>query len=462
MTDNKYKFQPSVEQAIVGCLISSSTFWAKLGVDMDLGKLPSAVAVAVAGATLELFEEHGEAPGELVVLQKLYDAYDEKGNMSVETLTQLETYITEACACVPDKLDVLIKAASKVVRKEERVRVSEQVFEALASNDSLSDVAKKIQHVETIGLKASIGSLTDEGEDMGFGHFEALGKEEYCPLGFPNIDEAMGGGPTRGTFNLLLGPQKSGKSMVLSQAAVQGVYQNLFVAVVPLEIASIAWMQRMYGGLMGVPYKEVSRHKETYRRLKASAFPNGDFSIMKRDASSGDVSVEMIFAWVAEIEKKKGRKVDSLVIDYLDRVQILNVDGTINHKIGTYEGQNVICKALLNWAQGLDNEGTHQRWVHSASQTKRLEKKVLPQAGDVADSINKVRVASTTFGLLNMQEDNTVSANVIESREGPFVGAADLELPCGFDLGVFAKTGSPPAAVHHALVTGGDAIGDVL
>jgi replicative DNA helicase len=102
-------------------------------------------------------------------------------------------------------------------------------------------------------------------------------------------------------------------------------------------------------------------------------------------------TAESIIDWVGELERERGRKIDVLVVDYLDRV------GSAKAKMtdSSYRVGELAAESLRTWAL------KHGVWVLTAAQARRVSEKELKKraltSDDCADSMGKVRVADYVF-----------------------------------------------------------------
>jgi hypothetical protein len=117
-----------------------------------------------------------------------------------------------------------------------------------------------------------------------------------------------------------------------------------------------------------------------------------------------------------------------VVIDYADELSSDNPkdrDAYTSMKT-VYRGLEAIAK----------NDGQkHQRWVHTASQAKRLVRGQKVVTGDdIADSINKMRVLDLAVSVMLADDQSTVDFFVAKNRLGSgkqLVTGLPVELECG-------------------------------
>lgn len=441
LVSESYPFDPRFEQQVVALLVTSTTFWNRIGPHVEPDRFATKKAQLLVECSAEIHESSGKAPGSgAVVLQRLRRRYD-AGKLKMSTLEACADYLDDALdAGLPDT-EVVLDAVADVIKRLKNMEALDEAFTAQAERKSLGEVATKLKAVDNIGkVDVSYGvGLDDFAEEL-----DTRGHIERLPFGFRELDAETEGGMARGEFGFWLAGTKVGKSMALVGNAVIGYQRGLNVYAATLELDTVKWRSRLVGTLTGTPYQDILKHGSNsvaFERLKAMREDGntfGSFSINKFGGHQTNFAA--IVEWIQREEDRTKRGCDLLVIDYADKLIGDNEkDGDYTQMRDVYEGIRLFAESRNIWA-----------W--SASQAKRVAMGVMPTINDCADSQHKVRCTDMMVGLTrHPDEDNKVSAKMLAVRNGPGDGAEAGPLPNGFDFGCFVRGTSVVGNVEEAL-----------
>jgi hypothetical protein len=169
-------------------------------------------------------------------------------------------------------------------------------------------------------------------------------------------------------------------------------------------------LARVIANLTGTPINDLlnGRQQRAKQRLDQMVPSMGMLTV--RYFAPKATKVEDIFRWVEQREAKVGRKMDLLIIDYIDKLS----SGTDE---STYKAQGDIADHLRDFAMA------KQIFLVSASQAKRPGGRGGGKAtgldiGDVADSMGKVRVADVVIPIRKDEENQTVDFFLGKHRLG--------------------------------------------
>jgi len=447
---SSYPFAPDFERTVAAMLATSESFYNRVGVHLDPARFKDERAQEIAAAAADLYARVNRAPGsDAVVLQALY-AKHTSGKLHARKMAACADYLCDALDRGLPDAEVAIAQVADVLRRDGQQAVLDRAFSAFAQQESMIDVARELEKVESIGkADASFGVGLD-----GFGdELDSLGRIERMPIGFREIDVEMGGGMARGEFGFWLAGTKVGKSMALVGNAAIGMMRGLHVAVATLELDVHKWRARLLGTVTGTPYQDILDYGsrsvafERYRSIKDDPeFSMGRLSIQK--FGGHQTTLPSIIDWVRREEDRHGQKVELLVIDYADKLVGKDVrDGDYTQMRDVYEG-------IRLWAHDT------AAWAWSASQAQRVAMGEMPTINSCADSHHKVRVADLMVGLTRCpDEENKVKAKVLALRNGSGDGAESSLLPNGFDYGCFVQNVAFGVEENEALTDDeGDAI----
>lgn len=442
-----YPFDASFERDVVALLVTSDSFFARVGMHVDPARLRDAKAQLLAAAARDLYERVGKPPGSLSVVLQSLRVQHERGKLTAAKMAACADYLCDAIdAGLPDS-DVAVHHVAEVLRRDQGQQVLDRAFDTFAERGDMRDVAREMEEVENIGRNdVSFGVGLDEFA----AELDQLGVVERLPTGFRELDVEMGGGLARGEFAFWLAGTKVGKSMALVQNAAIGLYRGLHVAVATLELDVVKWRARVLGTITGTPYQDILRHAsksvafERYADIKAD--PDFGFGRLSAHKFGGhQTTLPEVLDWVKREEDRHSQKVDLLVIDYADKLVGRDAnDGDYTQMRDVYEGVRL-------WAHDTD------AWAWSASQAQRIAMGEMPTINHCADSQHKVRVADMMVGITRMPDDeNKVRAKALAVRNGSGDGAEAGPLPNGFEYGCFVLNVAFGVAEDAALTDGDD------
>jgi replicative DNA helicase len=186
--------------------------------------------------------------------------------------------------------------------------------------------------------------------------------------------------------------------MALSQMAAVGLEEGLTTAVATLEVSEAIWMARAMAAITRVPTTDIltKQHRDVLiSRLEDKHPILGDLSIKYFQAKMATaIDIER---WVDSIEQKKGKKVELLVVDYVDKLASHNKQDQ-----GEYASQGTAAERLRVFAEA------RSMWSYTASQAIRRaggDRKRKLDMNDGADSQHKVRIADMVITLNPADED---------------------------------------------------------
>jgi hypothetical protein len=426
-----YPFNADFERDVVALMVTSDSFFARVGVYVDPARLKDPKAQLLAATARDLYEHVGKAPGSLsAVLQAMRIQHLDRGKITAMKLAACADYLCDAIESGLPEVDVAVHQVADVLRRDEQQSALDQAFTTYAERGSMRDVVRRFEEAETIGRSdVSYGVGLD-----GFGaELDAIGTVDRLPTAFRELDVEMGGGMARGEFGFWLAGTKVGKSMALVQNAAVGLFRGMHVAVATLELDVMKWRARVLGTVTGTPYLDIIKHGsksvafERYREI----VEDEDFSLGRLSAhkfGGHQTTLPELLDWVRREEDRHQQKVELLVIDYADKLVGKDIsDGDYTQMRDVYEGVRL-------WAHDAN------AWAWSASQARRVALGEMPTINDCADSQHKVRVADLMVGLTRLpEEDNKVRAKVLALRNGSGDGAEAGPLPNGFEYGCFVR-----------------------
>jgi hypothetical protein len=398
---DKYEVDEAFADALAVACASNPKLWGRLGKELDPGCMPGDFAPLVLKAIRAIAHDVGHGPtSALVVFQRLRRWVGE-GTVTHEQLDDVCDHFDEV---IDDGLPDVESLAQEIIpilkRRMERAAL-DKGFSAFQKRRDLDDAVGMIQRAQRLGdVDSDLGTLLGPSS---FEEMDRLKRIERLPTGVLELDDAIGGGPYRGTLSVFMADTGGGKSIALIQVACEAAMQGHHVCLATLELPKAIILARIKANLTGIPIDAVLADPEgsgCIERLAEIQDDGGFGSIMVKDFSPSTTTIPDITNWVREWEEEKDVEVTLLVVDYADKC----VSHEKKRDDNSYNTGKVVYEGLRLWAA---NEGGMARWTWTASADKgqsRDKKVKKTDTGDVADSKHKVRV-SDLWITLNPREE---------------------------------------------------------
>lgn len=211
-----------------------------------------------------------------------------------------------------------------------------------------------------------------------------------CPLGLPKLDSYMRGGIEVGNLALALGPPGRGKTRFLVHAGATAAARGMKVLHVTLELSAEDIGLRYDARLTGIPVNDIlKRTKQHALRIHrvTEALRAAGGAIRVKQWAPGDATVNDIAGYISQLHDEFGAPVDLVIVDYVDLLKPVRGDDR-------WEQHGLLVRDLKRLAV------RNKTRVWSASQSTRASfTKKLITLDDIADTIEKVRIADVVIGL---------------------------------------------------------------
>ena len=144
-------------------------------------------------------------------------------------------------------------------------------------------------------------------------YFESGGQ---VSTGWPQMDRLLYGGFSRGELNIFAGGSGSGKSLVMMNIALNWVQNGLSGVYITLELSEELTSLRTDAMLTNMSTKDIRKDIDTAElKVKLVAKKSGNYQVKGLPAQS---NINDIRAYLKEYQIQTGKKVDFVMIDYLD------------------------------------------------------------------------------------------------------------------------------------------------
>lgn len=240
--------------------------------------------------------------------------------------------------------------------------------------------------------------------------------------GVEYLDIVLGGGYEPKTLLVFQGRAKIGKSMFMSNLATRAALLGNNVGIYTVELGADKYIKRVGSNLFNVPameYNKIKTKESAENSIIAKSIkmfreqhPNaGDIDIA--ESPTGSATVLDIENYYIKWERKHGKKLDVIFVDYLN---LLKADSSLTGNM--YLSIKRICEDLRKIAQ-------RNKWcIVSATQIKTSQFASDDLGLDsTAESSGLIATVDTLFGLMGQPGSPYVKMKCIANRDGGYMNS---------------------------------------
>jgi len=280
-------------------------------------------------------------------------------------------------------------------------------------------VEEKIKKAVQVGLQRDMG--TDYFEDPRARLMRIKDKNGQISTGWKAVDDKLFGGMNRGELNIFAGGSGAGKSLFLANLGLNWALQGLNVVYLSLELSEELVSMRMDAMLTGMPTREIFKQiDDVEMKVRMIGKKSGQFQV--KYMPSGKTTNDLR-AYLKEYEIKMGRKVDVLLVDYLDLLM------PIGKKISA-ENLFVKDKYVSEELRNLAME-KNCLFVTAAQLNRGAVEEVEFDHSHISGGLSKIQTADNVFGIFTsraMRERGRYQIQLMKTRSSSGVGQKiDLE-----------------------------------
>lgn len=289
----------------------------------------------------------------------------------------------------------------------------------LLEKNDYGAVEVMIKEAVQIGLAKDMG--TDYFADPRSRLMRIKDKNGQISTGWPALDKRLFGGMNRGELNIFAGGSGAGKSLFLANLGVNWALNGLNVVYLTLELSEDLVCMRMDAMTTGVNTKEIFKEIDDVEiKVRMIGKKSGAYQVkyMPSGKTANDIR-----AYLKEYEIKTSRKVDVLLVDYLDLLmpiskKISPADLFIKDKYVSEELRNLAVEkqCILVTAAQLNRGAVEEvEFDHS----------------HISGGLSKIQTADNVFGIFTsraMRERGRYQIQLMKTRSSSGVGQkVDLE-----------------------------------
>jgi archaellum biogenesis ATPase FlaH len=289
----------------------------------------------------------------------------------------------------------------------------------LLEKHEYGEVESLIKDAVQIGLARDMG--TDYWADPRGRLMGLKDKNGQISTGWPALDRRLFGGMNRGELNFFAGGSGAGKSLFLANLGVNWALQGLNVVYLTLELSESLVSMRIDSMITGVSTKEIFRDLDDVEmKVKIVGKKSGLLQIKYMPSGK---TVNDIRAYLKEYEIKIGKRVDVLLVDYLDLLM------PIGKKISA---ENLFVKDKYV-SEELRNLAMEKKviCVTAAQLNRGAVEEVEFDHSHISGGLSKIQTADNVFGIFTsraMRERGRYQIQLMKTRSSSGVGQkVDLE-----------------------------------
>lgn len=307
------------------------------------------------------------------------------------------------------------------LREFERFCRHKALRDAILASPDLLDKGRYGEVEATIKAAVQIALVKDLGTDYYANPKERLeairqGKGQNS-TGWKTVDEKLYGGLNRGEITIFAGQSGAGKSLFLQNIAVSWAQAGLNVVYLSLELSEKLCAMRIDAMHTGYETREVMKNIDDVH-MKIRASQQKTHGMMRIKQLPNGCTANDIRAYIKEYEIHIGRKVDAILVDYLDLMFPMSKKISAEN---LFVKDKYVTEELRNLAVELDI------LCVSASQLNRGSYEEIEfDPSHIAGGISKVNTADNVIGIFTsaaMKEGGRYQIQFMKTRSSSGVGS---------------------------------------
>jgi len=274
----------------------------------------------------------------------------------------------------------------------------------------VEDLVKKAVQ---IGLQKDLG--TDYFKDPRARLNAIKDNNGQVATGWSALDNKLFGGFNRGELNIFAGGSGAGKSLFLANLGVNWALAGLNVLYVTLELSENLVSMRVDSMVSGITTREIFKNIDDVE-MKVKMIGKKSGALQVKYMPSGKTPND-IRAYIKEYEIKTGRKVDVLLIDYLD---LLMPNGAKISAENLFIKDKYVSEELRNLAMELNTV-----FVTAAQLNRGAVEEIEFDHSHISGGLSKIQTADNVFGIFTsraMRERGRYQIQMMKTRSSSGVG----------------------------------------
>jgi len=287
-----------------------------------------------------------------------------------------------------------------------------------------------IKQAVQIGLNKDLG--TDYFADPRARLMKIKDKNGQVSTGWNNLDHRLFGGFNRGELNIFAGGSGAGKSLFLANLGVNWALAGLNVVYVTLELAEELVSMRVDSMVTGIATREIFKQiDQVEMKVKVIGKKSGTYQVKYMPSGK---TVNDLRSFIKEYEIKTDRRIDVLLVDYLDLLM------PISKRISA---ENLFIKDKYV-SEELRNLAVEKNCVCvTAAQLNRgAVEEIEFDHSHISGGLSKIQTADNVIGIFTsraMRDRGKYQIQLMKTRSSSGVG---MKIDLDFDLDTLRITDS--------------------
>ena len=280
-------------------------------------------------------------------------------------------------------------------------------------------VETKIKDAVQIGLQKDLGIdyfADPKGRLMGL-----KDNNGQVSTGWESLDKKLFGGFNKGELNIFAGGSGAGKSLFLANLGCNWALNGMNVVYLTLELSEALVAMRIDSMLTDIPSREIFRDLDTVE-MKVKLVGKKSGSMQIKYMPSGKTAND-IRSFVKEYEVKNNRKIDVLLIDYLDL--LMPVSAKVSPS-DLFVKDKYVSEELRNLAKELNCV-----FVTASQLNRGAVEEIEFDHSHISGGLSKIQTADNVIGIFTsraMRERGRYQIQLMKTRSSSGVGQKiDLE-----------------------------------
>ena len=283
----------------------------------------------------------------------------------------------------------------------------------------VEDLVKKAVQ---IGLTKDLG--TDYWADPR-SRLEAIkDKNGQISTGWPTLDKKLFGGFNRGELNIFAGGSGSGKSLFMANLGVNWALNGLNVLYLTFELSENLVSMRLDSMTSEIPSRDIFKNiDDVEMKVRILGKKSGAFQVkyMPTGKNANDIR-----AYIKEYEIKMNRRVDVLLVDYLDLMHPIAAKISAEN---LFVKDKYVSEELRNLAMELNTI-----FVTASQLNRSSVEEIEFDHSHISGGISKINTADNLIGIFTsraMRERGRYQIQLMKTRSSSGVGT---KIDLGFDI----------------------------
>lgn len=267
--------------------------------------------------------------------------------------------------------------------------------------------------------------------------------------GWSSLDQKLFGGFNRGELNIFAGGSGAGKSLFLANLGVNWALIGLNVMYLTFELSENLVSMRIDSMVTGVPSRDVFKQIDDVElKVKMIGKKSGAFQVkyMPSGKTANDIR-----SYVKEYEIKTGKKIDVLLVDYLDLMMPMRVKVSAEN---LFVKDKYVSEELRDLAMELNTV-----FVTASQLNRGAVEEVEFDHSHISGGLSKIQTADNVIGIFTsraMRERGRYQIQLMKTRNSSGLNSkVDLEFDVDtlrisdLDEGEAEGTQTPSSVMHN-------------